>query len=68
MCVSAIPNYMTLYEVAERLGICYSLVARYVRDGRIKSVTVGNTKLVTEDSLDDFKPRPVGRPKMKITA
>lgn len=60
--VSAIPGYLTMTEVAERLGIVHSGVARYVRIGKLPSVVVGQQKLIPEQALDKFRPRPVGRP------
>ena len=63
--MSAIPGFLTMHEVAERLGIVHSGVARYVRIGKLPSVVVGQQKLIPEKSLEMFDKQPVGRPPKK---
>lgn len=63
--MSQIPGYLTMSEVAERLGIVHSGVARYVRLGKLPSVAIGQQKLIPESALERFQPQPVGRPVQK---
>ena len=60
--MSAIPGYLTMHEVAERLGIVHSGVARYVRLGKLPSIVIGQQKLIPAEAIEKFEPRPVGRP------
>jgi excisionase family DNA binding protein len=50
-------------EAARRLGITPSLVARYLREGRIKAVKIGKTWAIDEKALAKLDRRPRGRPK-----
>ena len=65
--MSAIPGFLTMHEVAERLGIVHSGVARYVRIGKLPSVVIGQQKLIPEKALENFDKKPVGRPAKKIS-
>jgi excisionase family DNA binding protein len=60
--MSILPGFLELHEVAKRLHVSHSMAARYVRDGRIKSVEVGNVKLVPKNALEGFKKKPRGNP------
>lgn len=60
--MSAIPGYLEISEAALRLHKSYPQVAKYVRDGDLPCVKVGSTKLIPENAVDKFKPRPVGNP------
>ena len=64
--MSQIPGFLTMHEAAERLGIVHSGVARYVRLGKLSAVTVGQQKLIPEQALEQFHPKPAGRPKEKV--
>jgi excisionase family DNA binding protein len=47
-------DLLTLYEVAERLGVHYMTVYRYVRTGRLDGHKVGVEWRVNPTDLDDF--------------
>ena len=64
--VSAIAGFLTIHEVAAMYGVSHSLVARYIREGRLNAVVVGNQKLVPEHAAKDFHRREVGRPRKEI--
>jgi len=65
--VSAIAGFLTIHEVAAMYGVSHSLVARYVREGRLAAVTVGTQKLIPESSAKSFQRREVGRPRKEIS-
>jgi excisionase family DNA binding protein len=65
--VSAIAGFLTIHEVAAMYGVSHSLVARYVREGRISAVTIGTQKLIPEAAARSFERREVGRPKKEIS-
>ena len=65
--MSALPGYLTMHEVAERLGSVHSGVARYVRMGKLPSVVVGQQKLIPAEAIEAFEKQPVGRPSKKIS-
>jgi excisionase family DNA binding protein len=60
--MSAIAGFLTIQEVAERLGISHSIVARYIRQGKLSAVTVGQQKLIPEPALSNFHRNKRGRP------
>ena len=63
--MSAIPGYITIHEFAARLNIQHSMAARYVREGRITAVTIGNQKLIPIEAVATFERRRPGRPARK---
>jgi excisionase family DNA binding protein len=62
--MSEIPNYLTLYEVAELLGRSHSAVRRYLRKGLLPCKHVGRQMLVFRSALRGFTPPPPGNPKV----
>lgn len=58
---------ITATEAAEILGIHRSLVWKYMRNGRLKAIQVGNFWLVSQREVRRFakRPRPVGNPAFK---
>jgi excisionase family DNA binding protein len=64
--MSAIQGLLTLQEVADLYGVSHSQVARYVREGRLSAVQIGQQKLVPEAAAKSFQRRKAGRPVEKI--
>jgi excisionase family DNA binding protein len=64
--VSAIAGYLTIQEVAELHGVSHSLIARYIRENRLRAVEIGNQKLVPEAAAKSLHRGQVGRPKKEI--
>ncbi len=61
-------SYMPLIsstEAAKRLKITPSLVARYIREGRLKAIKVGKTWCIEERDVERFPKRELGRPPEK---
>ena len=57
-------NELSLNEVAEKLGVHYMTVYRYVRTGLLPAAKSGGTWRVLADDLENFASRPsnsVGR-------
>ena len=57
-------NELSLNEVAEKLGVHYMTVYRYVRTGLLPAAKSGGTWRVIADDLENFASRPsnsVGR-------
>lgn len=54
----------TTKDIAERLGVSESLVARYFRQGRIKGAKLGGKWFAFEEDVEEFEgqPRKHGRP------
>lgn len=63
--MSAIPGFSTIREVADRLRVDHSTVARYVRQGLLTAVDVGNQKLIQNDQLDQFRKPLPGNPNLR---
>jgi excisionase family DNA binding protein len=57
-------EFLTVPQAAQRLGYSIAWVRRLCQQGRIQAVKVGRDWLVPESTLDDFKPRKIGRPKL----
>jgi len=55
-------NFLTVPEAAAKLGYSIAWVRRLCQQGRIRAVKVGRDWLISEETLDEFKPRKVGRP------
>lgn len=54
------PELIGLTEAADRCGVCYRTIRRYVADGRLKAVRVG-PRLLKVDAADvDALKTPVG--------
>lgn len=51
------PEYMSLEEVAEMLGVTYQLIYRLVRSGEIPAVRLGKLYRVSRADLDGYLER-----------
>ncbi len=47
-------NYLTLEEVADRLGVHYQLIYRLVRDGELPAIRLGRVYRVETTDLEAF--------------
>lgn len=54
--LSWVVKYLTLTEVAKRLGRNRRLVARWVEDGRLKAERLGPVWIVSGEVLSSFTP------------
>ncbi len=52
-------------EAAKRLDITPSLVARYIRDGRLKAQKIGPVWVIDERDVERFPERKLGPPFQK---
>lgn len=41
-------------QVAEKLGVRIEAIRRYIKNGQLKAVKVGNKYIVSEDNYNDF--------------
>lgn len=60
--MSTVPGFLSLYEVAEALGVSHAQAARYVREGSLPGIKLGNQWLVKPQDIKSFSPPPVGNP------
>ena len=64
--MSEIPRYLTVREVAERLGKREWCVCYWIRSGLLRAVPVGKSYLIPVAALNRFTPPALGRrPKLK---
>lgn len=63
--MATIPGYYTLDEAARVLKKAHSTVARYVRDGLIPAIDLGNVKLIEQSAVHNFSPNPRGNPNFR---
>ena len=58
-------GYLTVAEVAERLGVTTNLVSRYCKAGRIEATRVAGVWIIYPEAVDHFQtqPRLRGRPR-----
>lgn len=49
--------YLTVREVAERLGVSVSMVYKLIRQGRLEGYGAGRRKLIYPASLDAYRQR-----------
>lgn len=59
---ATIPGYIRLERAAEIIGVSHSQVWRYIDDGLLDAVKVGNTYLVKEKDAKNFERPPRGNP------
>lgn len=45
---------LTMQEVADLIGVSYQSVRKLVREGRLRSVSIGAVKRIPAAALDDF--------------
>ena len=63
--MSAIKGLLTVYETAERLDVSHAQVTRYVKQGLLPAKRIGQTILIDEEDVDQFK-RPLrGNPNFR---
>lgn len=60
--MTSTPERLNLHEVAERLGVHYMTVYRYVRTGRLPAERDGAQWAVEVADVEAFRAPPVGRP------
>ncbi|NQT93603.1 MAG: helix-turn-helix domain-containing protein [Lentisphaerae bacterium] len=62
----ALKGFLTTAEAAQRLGLAQSYIYYLISQGRLDAARLGGRMLlVDEKSVEDFKPRPRGRPRKK---
>lgn len=63
--MSQIPGYVTLAEAAKEIRVSHVQVTRYVHDGLIEFVKVGNQYLIPEAAVEKFERPARGNPAFK---
>lgn len=53
----ATPTYLTVRDIAERLSLSRSTVHRYIASGDLRSITLGGSRRVSEEDLEEFMMR-----------
>lgn len=63
--VPTIPGYLTVAQVAERLGVSKGRVRQFLAWGDLPSEIFGNMRVIPEVAVEEFeqKPRKAGWPK-----
>jgi excisionase family DNA binding protein len=63
-------GWLSVEQVAERLGLHVRTVRGYVRDGRLKAVRIGKQYRIAQTDLDAFTGRPAApaRPAPEVSA
>src|SRR5689334_1351170 len=63
------PNWYSVEQVAERLGLHVRTVRGYIRDGRLKAVRIGKQYRIAPADLDAFTGRPGDdtRPQVEVS-
>src|SRR5579859_1384100 len=61
-----LPDYVSIKEAAKMLGLSYTTVNEYVREGRIKGVRAADVILLPIEEVRNFKPQLAGRPRTTI--
>jgi len=61
--MAVLKGFLTVKEVAARMGLDRTRITRLIGQGRLKAVRVGRTFLVDAGSVRRFKRRPPGRPR-----
>jgi predicted site-specific integrase-resolvase len=57
-----IPGYIRLEKAAEIIGVSHSQVWRYIDDGLLDALKIGNTHMVKEDDAKSFERPQRGNP------
>lgn len=50
----AAPTLLTIQDIAQRLSVSRSTIQRYITSGELRSITLGGSRRVSEDDLEDF--------------
>ena len=58
-------DWISQAEAARLRGTTRQAVAKLVKKGRIRTITVGGYVLVSRTDISDFKPQPAGRRRTK---
>jgi excisionase family DNA binding protein len=48
------PRYLSIQEVAERLGVCDRTIRRAIKSGELRSVLVGSRYRISEEDLHNY--------------
>lgn len=64
----SIPGYYTVPQAAEILDKSSSQVCRYIQNGHLKAVKVGNYNLIEQAEVHNFIPPPRGNPNLQRNA
>jgi hypothetical protein len=59
---TTIPGYVRLEQAAEIIGVSHASVWRYIQEGLLDALKIGNTHLVKESDARKFERPPLGRP------
>ena len=62
---TTIPGYIRLERAAEIIGVSHSSVWRYIDEGLLDALVIGNTHLVKETDAKKFKRPEMGRPRIR---
>lgn len=64
------PGWLSVEQVAERLGLHVRTVRGYIRDGRLRAVRIGKQYRIARTDLDAFTglPAPEARPRAEVSA
>jgi excisionase family DNA binding protein len=64
------PGWLSVEQVAERLGLHVRTVRGYIRDGRLAAVRIGKQYRIARADLDAFtgRPAPAARPAAEVSA
>jgi len=54
---------LTVNEAATRLGVIPRRVRQLIRSGQIPAQKFGRAWAIDERTIEEYRPRPVGRPK-----
>lgn len=66
--VAQIPGYYTVDEAAKVIGVNRSQISRYIKKGRLPKVNVGQSLLIEQQAVHNFKRKPRGNPAFKRLA
>lgn len=59
---TTIPGYVRLERAAEIIGVDHSTAWRYIQEGLLDALKIGNTHLVRESDAKNFERPKLGRP------
>jgi excisionase family DNA binding protein len=60
--MSAIPGYLTVREAADLIGVSHSQVTRYIANGQLPAIELGQQKLIRKADATKFQRPPRGNP------
>ena len=65
MSVAAIAGYYTVQEAADLIGVSHAQACRYVREGRLPAIKLGNQSLIEQRAVHEFERPPRGNPEFR---